>query len=191
MVIKKAAYGKTKLEGKGAAVKSDAEKILNTLRESIEEQDLQQEQATQTIAKIDEVVKNIPRKLSVELGKLDDEELGSVYIDLTDDDLAEVGSTLKDAAKLKQLLYTEEGKLDANKLSDLLVKQKMLGKLVREGMLAGRNQQIDIFKTTFPDSSRQSVGVGSSAFKNKGIAGKLTSFGKPVVVNQPNIQRKK
>lgn len=192
LVKKKVAYGTEKLTKRSLQKQKNAQDILNTLKEGVAEQDLQKQKDAEFIAKIDEVSKAMPRKLTLQLGKLNNEDLGSVDVDIPESEIEGIVVSLKDPVQRKQLLFTEEGDLDIEKVSNLLIRNKILELSAREALFTGRTQEVEKFKKVFPMRDPHSIGVGSpAAFIRTGTGqkGKLASAGTPEIVNTPQRHR--
>jgi hypothetical protein len=182
LVRQKVAYGTEKLNSYGAKVQKNAKDILNTLKEAVLESDLQKQKDAEFIAKIDEVSKSLPRKMNVQLGKLNDEDLGSVDADVSESDIAEIVAQLKDPEQRNKLLYTGESSTELNidGIANLLLRNKSLEKIAREALLEGQTRQVEIFKKTFPVRNPNALGVGGSPVipAKTGSGRQVASFGK-------------
>ena len=183
-LTKRVKYGTEKLLSRGQTIKKNAEKFFSELEKAVSEQDLQAQQDAQFIAKIDEVSKQLPRKITVQLGKLDNNDLGMVETDVPEAEIAEITAILKDPAQRNQILYTEDGNLNIQRISELLQKEKMLERIARESLLEGQTRQVAIFDKTFGSKNPHAIGVGGSTSTPQGQKGKVASFGKPQVVNK-------
>jgi len=185
----KVGYGTERLTNHSANIKKNAEAILEGLKKGLSERDLQKQDEAEFIAKIDEVSKSLPRKLTVELGKLENEALGSVQMDIPESEITEIINLLKDPAQREQLLYTENGDLNIESISNLLLKNKMLERAAREALFEGQTREVRKFEKIFPYRNPQALGVGGSTSSPKTTgAGKVASFGKSqrVSANRPN-----
>ena len=176
---RKVAFGTAKLEGRGKKIQGEAELILNTLKESIEKGNaLAEEEATFT-ANVDKLLTTLPRKITSELGKLNNEDLGSVSMEVAESDIAEVVSTLKDSVKRKQILFNENGSINEQRIGELLLKEKLFDKGSREGFLAGRTNQTEFFERLYPNRTPNSIGVGGTSSSISGGGTKIASAGRP------------
>lgn len=166
--------------------KKEAESILNTLQKQIDDSDLHGKEESEFIAKVDEHSKTLPRKMTLELGMLDNEPLGEpIQVDVSEEDIAAVADILKDPAKREKILFTDNGDINIESLSQILLENRVLKSAPREVFLAGRTDQVNIFRKIYPERTPYGLGVGgNTASSNKnGKAGKLVSAGKPQVVN--------
>lgn len=177
-IEKKIAYGSKKLESKASPIKKQAEDALSQLREAIKNQDLQQTEEANLSSKVDEVAKTLPRKMTFELGKVNDQEIPPVDYDVTEDDIAEVVSTLKDPGKRNNILYNTDNSLNINSVAGLLLKNKILESALKATYLEGGNRQVAAFEKRFPGRTAKDIGVGGAAGAN-GRKGHIVSAGQP------------
>lgn len=189
MLKKKVELGTELFNRRGERLKKNAQSILDTLKTSIEHQDLQVQKEAGFIAKVDEVSTTLPRNLTVGLGKLNDQDLGSVQVEVSDADLEEVKTILKDPVQRKQLLYNEDGELNIESIAKLLLTQKLFNKAGREGLLEGQDRQRKIVEKTFPARDPQMLGVGTFPSSREGRKGKIASYGKAEPINIPARQK--
>lgn len=177
-IEKKIEYGKKKLQSIAEKIKKDAQGVFDSLSQAIENKKAEANEELEFVAKIDEVSKTLPRKLSIPLGKLNNEDLGSVEVEVSENEIAETIGQLKDPASRNKILFNEDNQINVVAVSNLLLRNKMLEKAVREGMLVGQDRQVKIFEKTFPNRSAQAVGLGGSP-KNTNTSGQVAGFGKP------------
>lgn len=187
---KKLDWGKKKLEGKATHIKKQAEESLNTLKQVIAEQDkqtatsaeakkLQATKETELTSNVEAHFKTVERKLTLQLGKVDDIEISPVEYEVPETAIAEAESILKDPAKRKQLLYNDDGGLNIKSLSEILLKAKMFESAAKTSYLEGGNRQVEIFKKVFPIGDARAIGVGGGGKPKTGQPGKIVSAGKP------------
>lgn len=184
-IEKKVAYGSKKLESKSTYIKKEAEQALNTLREAINLKDLLVTKETEVSSKVDEIVSKIPRKLTFELGKVNDQQIDPVNYNVTEDDITEIAGVLKDPAKRKQLLYNEDNSINLARISDLLLKEKMFESAIKTVYLESGDRQVALFETVFPGVKAKDIGVGGNNGSAKnGRKGHIVSAGQPTPVVQ-------
>lgn len=183
-IVKKVAFGTSRFEAKGKRVKESAESTFNTLKSKIEAADLVVKTENDTIAKIDELSKTLPKKITLELGKLKDKPLGSVDINVSDEEINEVIAELKDPAKRKQLLYNEDNTINVKGIAELMLRNKQLEKAAREGFQTGTTKNTEVWESIFPGRNPNSIGLGGApaSFGNN-EKGKVVSAGKPQRAN--------
>lgn len=175
---KKNEFGTKKLSQKAAFNQQNAKDTLNTLAAVIADQDNQRQKEMEYAAKATEHIQKMPRKLNVELGKVNDKEIPPVSISVDDAVVAEVADIFKDPAKLKQTFYNQDGTLNYAFLGDVLVKAKQFEKGgAREIYLEAQTRNTKAFQTVFPHNSAQQLGVGTIPSKN-GNSNKAASAGK-------------
>lgn len=185
-IEKKVAYGSKKLESKSTHIKKEAEQALNTLREAINLKDLLGKKETEISSKVDEVVSKIPRKLTFELGMVNDQQISPVEYNVSEDDVAQVAAVLKDPATRKQLLYNEDNSLNLDRISDLLLKEKMFESAIKAVYLEGGDRQVALVETVFPGVKARDIGVGGNSGSAKnGRKGHIVSAGQPT----PAVQK--
>ena len=179
-VAKKAAYGKEKFESLGKATKAKAERFFNDLDEAIKAKDLQVKEDEAFTAEVEANSKKLPRKMTLELGKVDNVDLPLVHSDVPDDVIAKVTGIVKDKNQIKQLLFKQDGTLNSEKILDLLVKEEMLSKVARDSLFAGETKATEEFEKRFPYRNAHSVGVGGGASPSRNSGGKtVAGFGNP------------
>jgi hypothetical protein len=179
---KKKEFGSKKLNGKGEFLKTQAGSALNKLREAIEAEEADIKLEETFSSNVDEHFKKIPRKMTFELGQSNDETLAPVEVDVTDEEVEEAVSLLKDPAKRNQYFFNEDGEtLNISNVSSLLLRNKVLEKALKLSHLKGADKEVQKFKAQFGSDPRD-IGLGGGTQKNgqnqKG-GGKLASYGKP------------
>lgn len=189
-IRKKVAYGTEKLSKRSAAQQQQAKSILDTLRKAVEQQDLQAVSEREYAAKVEKLSKELPRKLTLQLGKVDDKEIAPIEFDVSEDDIASVLDTIKDQAKIETIFYQEDGRLNIEKVSEILLRNTILEKAAREALFEGQTRQVKIFEETFPARTAHEIGVGgTSSPSNNGQKGKLAGFGKPFLAKSADTRR--
>lgn len=182
LIEKKIAFGTKDKESKSSHIKKQASDALAALQEAIKIQDSLVEDEAKLSSKVDELAPKLPRKMTFQLGKVNDQEIAPVEYDVTEDDIAEVVATLKDTGKRNNILYNKDGDLNLESVSTLLLKNKILESALKATYLEGGNRQIAIFEKTFPGRTAKDIGVGGTNGGNTGKPGKIVSAGKPVRV---------
>lgn len=177
MVAKKAAYGKERFENLGKATKAKAQAFFDDLDEIIKSKDLQAKRDEAFTAEVEANSQKLPRKMTLELGKLDNVDLSPVQVDVPDEVIVEVTSILKDKEKRKQLLFKEDGTLNSEKILNLLVREKMLEKAARESLFAGETKATEEFEKRFPIRNAHALGVGGGTSPARNNGSKVASFG--------------
>lgn len=183
MLQKKHEYGSKKFENRSSHLKQNAEQFLNTLREAVTEQDLQKQKEDEFLANVDKTLAKFPRKMTFELGEVDNQKIDPIQYEVPDTVIAKVQETLKDPAKRKQYFFNEQGELDLDKVVEVMAKNEGLTSMLKTALLEGGTRQVNILKSIFPDNPHL-VGVGGAT--TKGAPGKIASAGKPQRVPQNN-----
>lgn len=174
--------GQKALEKRGEQIKKEAAGVSQSLIEAIDYKESEEKKEMDFTAKVDEVSKTLPRKITSELGKLNDKDLGSVSIDVSEDTIAEITTSLKDPVIRKQLLYNSDESLNVDKIATLLLKEKMFDQAARDGYFTGSTAQANLFDKTFPHRNPQSLGTGGSLVRD-------INAGKGVVASAGKAQR--
>lgn len=179
---KKIALGAKKLASKGTFIQKQATDALSVIRQAIEDQDLQKAEEAKISSKADEIASKLPRKMTFELGFLDDEKTQKIdpieYV-VQQSDIDDIVTTFKDEEKRKQFLYNQDGSLNLDNLMGVMLKNKILESGIKTGYIEGGNRQVAIFEKTFPSRSPQELGVGgASGGGNTGRKGVIASKGK-------------
>jgi hypothetical protein len=176
-VRKKVTYGNEVLEGKSKKVKENAQSVFDNLRKAISDKESLVSEESKFIAKIDEVSKNLPRKMTLSLGKLNNEDLGSIEVDIPEEEIKALTETFKDPIRREQILYNNEGELNIEAISHLMLKNSILERAARESLLKGRTSQVEALSKVFPYKNPQDMGVGNNNAGSKGSNGKIAGFG--------------
>ena len=177
MVAKKAAYGKERFENLGKATKAKAQAFFDDLDEIIKSKDLQAKRDEAFTAEVEANSQKLPRKMTLELGKLDNVDLSPVQVDVPDEVIVEVTNILKDKEKRKQLLFKDDGTLNSEKLLNLLVREKMLEKAARESLFVGETKATEEFEKRFPIRNAHALGVGGGTSPARNNGSKVAGFG--------------
>lgn len=175
---RKKEYGDKLLSTRSLPIKTQAAGILADIQSAIDSEDLQAQREVTISAKIDEDFKVLPRKMSIEIGEIGGKTVSPVDYDVSETDIAEVKSMLKDPAQRQQFLFNEDGSL-TNTLIQTIVKAKAFDSASKISFLTGQNKAITDFQKTFPATSMQELGVGGSPQKPKDSKpGQPVSYGK-------------
>lgn len=177
-IKRKKEYGDKLLSTRSLPIKTQAAGILADIQSAIDSEDLQVQREITISAKIDEDFKVLPRKMSIEIGEIGGKTVSPVDYDVSETDIAEVKSMLKDPAQRQQFLFNEDGSL-TNTLIQTIVKAKAFDSASKISFLTGQNKAITDFQKTFPATSMQELGVGGSPQKPKDSKpGQPVSYGK-------------
>lgn len=184
-VKKKVELGTEALSSRSKGLKESAKHIFENLDKAISDKESLAAEEIKFIAKIDEISKTLPRKMTLSLGKLNNEDLGSVEVDVPEEEITAISDLFKNAERREQLLYNKDGEVNVEGLSQILLKNNILERAARESLLNGRKSQIESLSKVFPFSSPQQIGVGGNNSNPKSGEGKVIGFGKV----QKNVKR--
>lgn len=170
-------YYSKKLENRSLHTKTQAQNILRELNSAIESEDLRKQNEVATSAKIDDYFKNVPRKLSFEIGEIDGKAISPVEYEVSESDIAEVKDRLKDPAKRNKHLLNKDGNLNLDYISDLELKNKYLESALKTAYHTGGSRQVEELRKVFPATSAQQLGIGGSPVTTNSN-GKVAGYGK-------------
>lgn len=177
-IAKKVAYGNKRFESKGQRVKAQAEEKFDILRSIIEERDLEAKKQLEFIAKVDNLATTLPKNITLELGKLNDKDLGSVKVDVNAADITDVQNQMKDPVTLKKLLFNEDNTINEQSIANLLLRNKLLERAAREALFIGQTRQSDVLGAVFPTRNPNALGLGAAPFSKQGAGeGEVAGFG--------------
>lgn len=173
-----------KLANRSLHTKTQAQKILSDLNTALESENLLRQEEVATSAKIDDYFKSIPRKLSFEIGEIEGKALPPVEYDISDSDIAEVQSLLKDSDKRNNFLYNQDGSLNHTNIADVMLRNKYLESALKAAYHQGGSRQVEEFRKVFPAETAHQIGIGGST-TNKNGNGNIASYGKVQKVSRP------
>ncbi|MBP8982715.1 MAG: hypothetical protein KBG19_06750 [Bacteroidales bacterium] len=178
---KKVAYGTKQLEKRGETIKKQSERALTELRKAIELKDTIGSKEAEFSSKVDEVVSNLPKKMTFQLGKIEDVDIAPVEFVPSNDDIAHVSEILKDVEKRNQFFY-KDNQLNVENIANVMLRNKVLESAIKAVFLEGGNRQVAEFEKIFPGRSASDVGAGGAPKgHDKGRKGVIVSAGKPEV----------
>lgn len=173
---KKIAYGNKKIEARKATIKTKAENFISGLKEAIKAEDLQKEEEVQTVSKVDAALKELPRKMTLQLGKVNDQDISPVEYEVSEESIAKVSAILKDPAQRKQFLNNQDGSLNVSKIAELMVRNEQLENIAKVALLEGGTREVEKLRKIFP-SNPQALGVGGASGASKAASGNVTQRG--------------
>lgn len=180
LIEKKIAFGTKKLESKSSFIKKQAEDALGVLREAIAEQDLQKAEEVKISSKVDELATKLPRKLTFDLGEVNNQKIAPIQYDVSEADIAEIVGTLKDPVQRNNFLYNEDNSLNLDNVANVMLRNKYLESALKASYLEGGTRQVSEFEKIFPGRTAQSIGVGgANGGTQTGRKGHIVSAGKP------------
>lgn len=180
---KKVSYGSKKLENRSSYIKKEAESVLGKIKQAIETKDLLDKKEVAFSAKVDEHLKTIPRKMKIDMGKVDNVDVAPVEIEIPESVFTQIAETLKDPAKRKQFFFNEDNSLNLSNVAQTMAKNAALEHAVKFSLLEGQDRQVKIFEKTFAARNAKDVGLGGGSGSTKTPKkGVLAGYGKPEVI---------
>lgn len=164
---KRVKYGADNLANRSLHIKTTAQKIYDDLKAVILKQDKDVAEEAALSAKIEGHLKAHPKEITFEIGKLSDKDenpVEPIKVKVTDEILQKVSEQLKSGQR-EAVVYDENGNLDVEKSTNLLVRNAILESALKSSYIQGGTKQVEIFKQTFPDRSAYGLGVGGSPNK--------------------------
>lgn len=175
---KKFDYGNKKLQNKAAHIKENAVEFFNNLKEAVNHKDLLVKNESEFVSNVEAHFKEVPRKLTLEIGKVDNTDIPPVDYEVPEEVIAEAKDTLKDIKKRKQLLFNNDGTLNHKSIAELVLKAKMFDSAAKTSYLEGGNREVEKFEKIFPKNPN-ALGVGGNNQANTGKPGKIVKAGPP------------
>lgn len=179
---KKIEFGSKKLETKSSHKIQQAGEVLKSLQQAYDSEILQQQAEAKNSSNVDELLTKMPRKVTYELGKINDQEIPPIEHEVSDESIKQVAEILKDPAKRNNIFNNEDGTLNLSKISQLLINNFEYERSLKNAYLEGGSRQVAIFEKTFPARSAYELGVGGTLVKNTDN-GTVTQRGKRQVVS--------
>ena len=183
---RKRAYGSKQLENRAASIKKQAEDYLKILNDDVDALDNSAKHESEFSSKVDEHLKTLPKKITFELGEVNNKPIDPIDYEVVDTDITEIAETLKDPQKRKQYFFTDEGDLNLTNVAQLMLDNKILKSALKRVYLEGGTRQTKVLESVFPRQPH-AIGLGGitpAGNTNKGQAGKLVGKGRPEVANR-------
>lgn len=182
-IRKKAQLGEADLKKIGEEHKNRAKSILDNLRKTVEQLDALANTDNEYTAKVEKLSEVLPRKMTLQLGKLENEELSPIEIDVPNEAIESIVSQLKDRANFEKQYFNEDGTPKVEPFAELLVKNAILEKTAREAYMAGRTEQVKKLEEVFPTNSPQELGVGNVVRPVR-----MNKYGKPALKERGKVE---
>lgn len=179
---------KKKLESRGVRQQNKAKEYLDSLRNAVETQKLLGDKEKEFSSKVDEHLQALPKKVTLQLGKVNDLEVAPIDYNVSEEDIQEVAAILKDPSKRQQFFYNDDNSLNLKNITEVMLKARYVDNLAKVAFLEGGTRQVKVVESVFPMQSASSVGVGGSNSNNTGIKGKAARAGEPIPMN--TVRRK-
>lgn len=176
---KKFDYGKAKFENKGKILKENAEDFLNNLKEAVNQKDFFTKRENEVSANVDEHFSKLEKKMTLQLGKVDDTEIPPVEYEVPQEVIDKARARLNTTASRKQLLFNQDGSINHTNLADLVLKAELFesGTAAKTAYLTGADREVQKFEKIFPYRTASALGTGTSQ-QNNGSTGKVAGIGK-------------
>lgn len=176
---KKFDYGKSKFENKGKILKENAEDFLNNLKEAVNQKDFFTKRENEVSANVDEHFSKLEKKMTLQLGKVDDTEIPLVEYEVPQEVIDKARARLNTTASRKQLLFNQDGSINHTNLADLVLKAELFesGTAAKTAYLTGADREVQKFEKIFPYRTASALGTGTSQ-QNNGSTGKVAGIGK-------------
>lgn len=177
-VKKKAAYGTKKLESRSTHIVQQAKNHYEQLRKAIEAEDLLEQKEVEFSSKVDGHLQKMPRELTFEMGKSDDQDIAPITLKVPEEIFTEVAAILKDPAKRQTQFFNENNELNLANITELLVRNRLLEAGLKRALLEGGDRQVKVFEQRFP-ASAQELGIGGNKGAKASGSGKVAKAGQP------------
>lgn len=183
-IEKERAFGEKKLQNRGLYLQNTAKSYIDSLKQELQEQEVEKVKMEQHTAKAVDAIKNFQRKQTLQLGERDGVQLTPVEYDVQDEVLNEVLDIIKDPVKFEQHLYTKEGDLNLDFLIPHLVNSVSREKAAKVAFFTGETRAVEHVEAIYGSKPPP---LGSNG-KQQGVPGKIVSTGKPQV-GKPSFQK--
>jgi hypothetical protein len=180
-VKRKKEYGSKKLEARSVNTKKQAEDVLKTLRQVVENENLLKQREEQFSSKIDEHLAKLPRKITFQLGEAEGQVIPPIEFDVNESSVTEIANILKNPEERQKFFYNQDNSLNLENITNVMLRNKALEEAVKVSYHTGGTRQAEIFKKVFPHSPKD-LGVGGAQAGNP-------QKGKFVGVGQPEVAR--
>jgi hypothetical protein len=177
LIEKERAFGLKKLTARGGFIQNTAKSYLDSLTKELQDLDAEKVKMELHTSKVEDAIKNFQRKQTLQLGKVDDQEIAPVDYDVPDEVLTEVKEILSDRAALESKLYNKEGDLNLEFLIPHLINSVSRDKAVRHAYITSADRQVAIFEKVFPSKSAPALGSNNNN-KPAPTPGKIVGAGK-------------
>lgn len=161
----------------GLPIIQKAKSIYESLENQVKAIDSEAAEEAELSSNIDAYFKELPREMSLEIGKINEKDIPAVKVPISEEAIASVLSVLKDPKKRDALFYDENGNFNVKTIAGILVRNAILEATARQSLIEGQNRQVEILKERFPNRSAQGLGVGG-ATKPGSKTGVVTAAGK-------------
>lgn len=187
-IQKRVEIGAKKLANKSAYIKQQADQFFNGLKDGVKAREEQKHNEEQYSSKIEEYFTKMPREITFELGERDGQKLDPIKFKVSNASITESKETLKDTAKRNQFFFNQDGTLNIENATKLLVAYNNQNEMSRVSFLEGETRNTQHFESIYPSRTAYQLGVGGTAAKNGG-KGQVTGKGIPQKVRSQQFQK--
>ncbi len=174
--LKEREVGFKKLENKGDYLQKTAQSYLNILEKTLADQDAEKSKMEQHTSTVEDAIKKYQRKETIDLGKIDDQDISPIEFEYSDTALASAKELLIDAKKFDDNLFTNDGGVKVEFILPYLIKAFSFPEVAKKSYLIAQDRAVEHIKAKF--SATPPPLNGSSGKKNgTGTPGKLVSAG--------------
>jgi hypothetical protein len=182
---KRSDYFSKKLNERSADLQNKAKGILGDLDAALKSEEAQAQREATISSKVEDYASKVERKMTFDLGTVDGKAISPIEHSVNDTEIAAVIDTLKDPAKRNKFLYTDDGSLNVEAITNVMIKAQVLEGAVKAALLEGQTRSVKELQTVFPYNNAHAVGVGGASATGGGkTPGKIVSAGKPEVVRR-------
>lgn len=176
-------YG-SKLESRSSHRKSQAEGILKGLRDALQIKDDLAKAETVFSSTVDEFVTKLPRKINLELGQVNNQQIDPVPFEIDQDTIDATANLFKDPSKRKQFFFNPDNSLNLTNVGQMYLENQYLKQALKKVYLEGGNRTAAEVEKVFPGFKPQELGIGGVPKQEAGQAGKIVKAGKPQTVRR-------
>jgi len=166
-----------KLKNRSKYAQDQAKNILNNLKNSIVNSDASkkahEEKERKLSAKTDEILKNIPRTKTYQLGEgADGTKIADIEDKIDESVFEKVSGILKDETQRNNFLFTPENELNLQAIAEMMIENESLKKALKNVYLEASTRSVNHFRSVFPFNSATALGVGTNGKDGTSIASK-------------------
>lgn len=185
---KRVDFGAKKLANKSAHIRKEAEQFFNKLKDGIKAKELQKQQEAQYSANVAEHFSKLPREITLELGERNGQKLAPVQFKVSDAEITPAQEILKDPAKRQQFFFNQDGTLNIDNASKLLIAYFSQQRIAKVSLQEGEHRNTQTWRSQFPATTPYQVGIGGAQQKS-GDKGQVAARGQASRVPVQKIQR--
>lgn len=119
------AFGKQLMEREAERLKGSDEFIVDNVRNHLHQQRLTEYENNVLKHRVGQYISQVPRKMTINFGKLGNKELGSFEYNLDDETIGNVQRIMQSPVELTSKFLNDKGELDMDKMFNLLVRSEI------------------------------------------------------------------